>query len=90
MKRLNVIVHGTVQGVFFRVHAQGEAHKLGLKGFVKNLPDGSVEVIAEGEELKLADFQGWLMKGHAPANVEKVDVKYSDATNEFDKFEIRY
>jgi len=50
MKRVHLIVHGMVQGVFFRANVKGFAQKLNLKGYTKNLPDGTVEIVAEGPE----------------------------------------
>ena len=56
MKRIHVIISGRVQGVFFRYNTNKVANKLGLKGFVRNLSDGCVEVVAEGSEDKLKEL----------------------------------
>lgn len=90
MKRLHVIVHGRVQGVFFRAHTREKASSLGLKGFVRNMPDGDVEVVAEGHENKLKELHAWLSGGPEIARVDKIEAEYSKAKNEFESFEVRY
>ena len=89
-ERLRAIVHGHVQGVFFRAHTQKEAAKLGLTGFARNLPDGSVEVVAEGPKEKLDMLENWLAEGSPHARVEKVESEWLEATGEFTAFEIKY
>lgn len=66
------LIFGRVQGVGFRYFTWQEAKKLGLKGSVCNRIDGSVEVIAQGDETQIADFEGWLNKGPKTAKVERV------------------
>ena len=66
------LVFGCVQGVGFRYFTWQEAKKLGLKGSVCNRIDGSVEVIAQGDETQMADFEEWLNKGPKTAKVERV------------------
>ncbi|VTM25100.1 Acylphosphatase [Stutzerimonas stutzeri] len=66
------LVFGRVQGVGFRYFTWQEAKKLGLKGSVRNRIDGSVEVIAQGDETQMADFEEWLNKGPKTAKVERV------------------
>ena len=66
------LVFGRVQGVGFRYFTLQEAKKLGLKGSVRNRIDGSVEVIAQGDETQMADFEEWLNKGPKTAKVERV------------------
>ena len=58
-KRLNITVHGLVQGVAFRYYTVEKALQLGVKGFVKNQPDGTVYIEAEGEDRELRDFVAW-------------------------------
>lgn len=89
MKRVKIIVHGRVQGVFFRANARNIALNLGLKGYAKNLLDGSVEVIAEGEEEKLKRLVEFCKKGPERAEVTQVEVNFSDAKGEFENFEVR-
>jgi len=88
--RLHAIVHGEVQGVSFRANTQREAVRRHLTGWVRNLWDGSVEVVAEGSLAALEEFERYLHRGPAMAEVERVDVTYSEATGEFSSFNIRY
>lgn len=90
MKRVRIIISGQVQGVFFRQHTKDIARKLGLKGYVKNLADGGVEVVAEGQEEKLRELVGFCKRGPNAAKVEGIKVSYENAKNEFRGFEIRY
>jgi len=90
MKRVNIVVCGSVQGVFFRANARKIAESLGLKGYAKNIPDGTVEVVAEGPEDKLKELIEYCKKGPETAEVSKVDVEFSDASNEFKGFEVRH
>ena len=90
MKRAHLIVHGLVQGVFFRSNTIREASNLGLKGYAKNMADGSVEIVAEGPEDKLQKLIEFCKKGPGAAEVSKVNVKFEKAKNEFDVFEVRY
>jgi acylphosphatase len=66
-------VTGRVQGVGYRYFVMREADALGVTGFARNLPDGSVEVVAEGDDGVLADFEGRLRKGPSFASVSNVD-----------------
>ena len=90
MQRVRIVVHGYVQGVFFRSNTRRLALSLGLKGYVRNMADGSVEVVAEGPEDKLKELVDFCKKGPEAAEVSKVDVKFDKASNEFDSFEVRY
>jgi len=89
MKRLYAWVHGFVQGVGYRVFAQSEAQRLGLSGYVRNCADGTVEVVAEGEEDALQEFLHALQRGSLGARVQRVDTEYAEATREWDTFTIR-
>ena len=62
----NINVYGRVQGVFFRVSTQREAMRLGLTGFVRNQPDGSVYIEAEGEQEELDILLSWISQGGPP------------------------
>ena len=87
MKRMHLIVHGKVQGVFYREHVMNMARKIGgLVGYVKNLTDGTVEVIAEGDEKKLRVLLKECKKGSFQSDVRQVDETYGDATGEFEGF----
>lgn len=89
MKRAHVIVHGKVQGVWFRAHAKGMADRIGIAGWVRNLPDGSVEAVFEGEDDKVEEMIKWCHTGSPMANVTKVEVEYEEPRGEKD-FIIRY
>ncbi|MGZ6125704.1 MAG: acylphosphatase [Myxococcales bacterium] len=86
MTRADVVVTGRVQGVFYRHSAQQEAMRLGLVGEVRNLPDGSVEVIAEGPRDRLEEFVAWCRRGPPSAEVENVRVRWSAPRGEFRTF----
>ena len=87
---LQAIVDGHVQGVFFRAFASGQARELGLTGYVRNLPGGSVEVEAEGERSRLEELIGRLKSGPPEARVEKVATNWSNYTGSYSGFNIRY
>jgi len=88
--RVHIIVDGRVQGVCFRMYARQEAGRLGLTGWVKNLRNGTVEVVAEGQEKDLARLVAWCRTGPSYATVTGLTEKYLDATGEFDSFRIAY
>lgn len=74
VKHISIIVSGRVQGVFFRVTTKKKADELGVKGFVKNLPDGRVYIEAEGDQTRLHDFESWCKLGPPQAQVMQADV----------------
>ncbi len=76
-KEVHLNIFGRVQGVFYRAEAQEKAQELGLKGWVKNLPDGSVEALAQGPEDSLREFIEWCKKGPAQANVTNIEVEFT-------------
>jgi acylphosphatase len=84
--RAEVLIIGRVQGVFYRASAQQEAMRLGLVGEVRNLPDGSVEVVAEGPRERIEDLVEWCKRGPPAAVVEHVGVRWSKAQGEFRTF----
>jgi acylphosphatase len=88
LKQLQIMVRGRVQGVFFRASAQREAKRLGLCGWVRNRPDGSVEILAEGEEVAIRDLCSWAQKGPGAARVERVDTRWRSYSGEFPDFRI--
>lgn len=88
--RAHVFVSGRVQGVFFRDHTLRWASSLGLTGRVKNLWDGRVEVVAEGEKESLDALIGRLSQGPPMARVENVDVKWEEYKDEFTDFKIAW
>jgi len=90
MRRVNIRVHGMVQGVLFRSNTKRVAESLGLCGYAQNMDDGSVEIVAEGPEDKLKDLIDFCKKGPEAAEISKFDVKFNEVSKEFDGFEIRY
>jgi acylphosphatase len=88
--RLSAIVHGRVQGVFFRDSTRTQAIALGLTGYVRNLPDGAVETVAEGAREALESLLAQLRVGPPSARVDRVDVQWGDQRGEFVRFEVRY
>jgi acylphosphatase len=72
-RRIHAIVHGRVQGVFFRDSTRQKAQQLGLDGWVRNRPDGTVEAVAEGTPDKVEEMLAWLHRGSSASHVEKVD-----------------
>ena len=90
MERLHLKVYGIVQGVFFRANTQQIASGLGLTGWVRNCPDGSVETVAEGNKEKLNAFLQWCRKGPEGAQIDKVESTWEKAKNEFQTFRIKY
>ncbi len=77
-RRLVALVSGRVQGVGYRAFAQRKARELGLTGYAENLPDGRVEVVAEGEEDDLKRFLEFLKQGPRLAEVTSIDVTWSE------------
>jgi acylphosphatase len=90
MKRLHVFIGGRVQGVFFRARTRDTARRLGLSGWVRNLSDGRVEALFEGEEEQLRSALAWCRTGPPRSRPEAVDARWVDGTGEFSDFEIRY
>jgi acylphosphatase len=78
LKRAKVIVQGSVQGVFFRAEARDRARSLGLAGWVRNVPDGTVEAVFEGDDERVKSMVEWCGRGPAGARVAKVDVDWSE------------
>ena len=85
----HISVHGRVQGVGFRYWAQKTADSIGVKGFVKNMVDGSVFIEAEGTEIELSKFVSRCKVGPGWSHVERVEVE-EFPTRGYDKFRIKY
>ena len=88
--RVHLVIKGRVQGVFFRASTRDMASRLGLTGWVRNLFDGNVEAVFEGEASLLKQGVQWCYKGPPGAVVTKVDERWLDYTGEFRFFEVRY
>ena len=88
--RVHAIVSGRVQGVFYRLETQNAANRIGVNGWVRNLPDGTVEAVFEGEKQKVKDIIAWCQDGPPHARVDQVKVDYQDCTGEFSDFQVTY
>lgn len=86
MKRLEAKVYGWVQGVGFRAYTKRYAVSLNLRGFAKNEPEGTVYIVAEGEENNLLKLLEYIKNG--PGRVDRVEYKITDAKEEFSGFSI--
>ncbi|MDX1573172.1 MAG: acylphosphatase [Methylophaga sp.] len=83
------LIYGTVQGVGFRVATEQQANNLQLSGWVRNLPDGRVEILAQGEEQALQALQDWAEQGPRFAKVANVMVQPVAVNTDLTRFEIR-
>ena len=88
--RAHVIVSGRVQGVFFRSETQDEAHRKSIDGWVRNLSDGRVEAVFEGEKDRVDALVEFCRMGPPGAKVARTDVVWENYTGEFKTFSIRY
>jgi acylphosphatase len=89
-KTLHAIVHGRVQGVSFRYHTMTQARRLELDGWVRNLADGSVELLASGPEPALRELAEWLERGPALARVDDLVLDWRDRVEPLEDFAIRH
>ncbi len=88
-ERLSAQIIGRVQGVGFRNFTQRRARRLGVTGWVRNEPDGSVHLEAEGPPGALEDLHAAIQDGPRMAVVDEVDAEWTDATGEFEVFRVR-
>ncbi len=89
-RRIHIFYSGKVQGVGFRMTAEETAQEFGVVGWVKNLRNGQVELVAEGEQTVLERFLEALRQGSMKNFISQVDVTWSNASETFDEFSIRY
>lgn len=89
-ERVNIIVHGRVQGVFYRARAKEKAIELELNGWVKNRFDGTVEIVAEGDKEDLERLVDWSQHGPKHAHVTKVEAEWQPFVDEFSDFTVKY
>jgi len=85
-----IIVRGRVQGVGFRYHAQRQASRFGLTGYVRNLRDGSVEMVCEGEEASLDKFRHWAAQGPPGASVTEIKSRTIPVKSTYPRFSVEY
>lgn len=88
-KKLNVI--GRVQGVFFRLETQKEAKRLDVSGYVKNLPDGSVEAVIQGDAQTVEKMIKWCRQGPPASRVDHIELSDIEPLDDFsNRFDVRY
>jgi len=87
--QVQMVVSGRVQGVFFRAATAQEASALGLRGWVRNRPDGRVEILAEGERRNLEMLLAWAYQGPPAARVTEVEVEWFQYDGKLHSFEVR-
>lgn len=87
MAQAKIRITGVVQGVFYRAYAEEMATKLNLKGYAKNMPDGSVESVVVGEKEKIEEYAKLCEKGSPSASVQMVEVEWREETENFEGFE---
>jgi acylphosphatase len=85
---IHLFISGRVQGVFFRQFVKDRAQKLGLFGWVRNLADGRVEAIIEGDKEKLQEILIYIKKGPLLAKVEKIEIDWQEYQRKFKEFSI--
>ena len=90
IRKAVIVVSGIVQGVYYRYSTKDRADSLGLQGTVRNLPDGDVEVVAQGEDSRIQALIEWCRQGPLGARVDRVDVKWGEPIETFKGFSIRY
>lgn len=88
MKRVHMHVAGRVQGVWYRASAAKRAEALGLTGWVRNLPDGRVELVAEGDAAAVDALLSWCRRGPPLARVTQLEVREASVTGEFGGFAV--
>ncbi len=88
--RAHVMVRGKVQGVYFRYETRDQAIALGVNGWVRNRPDGSVEAVFEGDRDKVEKLIKWCRQGPPMASVSDVQIRWEDYSDEFSSFKIEF
>jgi acylphosphatase len=88
-RSLQCLVTGKVQGVMFRAWVHDQAASLGVRGWVRNLSDGKVEVLAQGDDAAIKELQTRLLTGSALARVEGLDCKWIEYDKEYPDFHVR-
>ena len=90
LKQIHIFVAGRVQGVFFRQSTRVLAIKNNVNGWVRNLDDGRVEIVAQGHEQDIDNLSNWCKTGPANSRVDEFDSKEESIAEEFENFEVRY
>jgi acylphosphatase len=89
-KRAHVFISGKVQGVYYRSYAEDAARRLGIRGWIRNLRDGRVEAVFEGEDEAVEEMIRWCWQGSPMSRVDEVEVEWEPYRGEFQDFSIRY
>jgi len=89
MHQALIVVKGRVQGVAFRYSAQKKAQQLAISGYAKNLPNGDVEILAQGEKTNINQFIEWCKEGPPVANVDRVEIAWQNIEQKFSDFDTR-
>ena len=89
-KRIHIFITGRVQGVFFRQSTRVMAIKNNVTGWIRNLDDGRVEIVAEGETQNIDNLVTWCKTGPANSRVDEFELSEENYTGEFENFEVRY
>ncbi len=89
MKSMRCVISGKVQGVYFRAWTKEQADSLGVKGWVRNISEGRVEVLAQGADDSLAEFKKRLIQGSTMSEVKNIDCETMDYDKEYNFFETR-
>lgn len=90
MSIVRAIVTGRVQGVWYRAHTRDKARELGVTGYARNLPDGSVEIVAQGDKAQIEALMDWARLGPPMAEVANVEVTETTTDSDYESFEVRY
>ena len=89
-KQIHIFFTGRVQGVFFRQSTKVMAIKNNVKGWVRNLDDGRVEIVAQGETQDIENLTQWFKTGPANSRVDEFELSEENISDEFETFEVRY
>lgn len=89
-RQIHIIVRGKVQGVYFREFTKRKALSLGLKGTVRNLSDGSVEIFADGDDKLLEIFENWCWEGSPYSRVDEVIVSEGFSKRDLPPFQVTF
>jgi len=90
VKKIRLVLEGLVQGVGLRYNVKQEADRLDLKGYVRNLPDGRVEIVAQGEEKNIKALLYWLRTSQTFAEIEKIKEERLASGDDYQEFIIKY
>ena len=90
MKTVKVVIHGRVQGVWFRATTKSQAEKQGVHGWVRNTDDGKVEAVFQGDDEVVDGMVDWCHQGSSLSKVAKIESTVIDTDEIFDDFHVRY